>query len=72
MKKAKELNLRTVPVYMNFDTENNYPVITGPVNLDNSNMITRQNNGVHPAVAGYNQMGDTLYCAVKALLAEQK
>ena len=72
MKKAKELNLRTVPVYMNFDTENNYPVITSPVNLDNPQLITRQNNGVHPSTAGYNQMGDTLYCAVKALLAEQK
>ena len=70
--KAKELGLRTVPVYMNFDTENNYPVITAPVNQDNSNLITRQNNGVHPSIAGYNQMGDTLYCAVKALLAEPK
>ena len=72
MKKARELDLRIVPAYMNFDAENNYPVITGPVNWDNSNMITRQNNGVHPSVAGYNQMGDTLYCVVKALLAEQK
>lgn len=70
--KAKELDLHVVPVYMNFDTENNYPVLTQPVNHDNPQMITRQNNGVHPVVAGYNQMGDTLYCAVKALLAKQK
>ena len=71
-KQAKKLGLHAVPVYMNFDTENNYPVITSPVNLDNPQLITRQNNGVHPSIAGYNQMADTLYCAVKAVLANQK
>ena len=62
LKKGKEMNIYVVPVYMNIDTENNYPTLVQPVNKDNSKHITRQDNGVHPAKAGYYQMGDTLYC----------
>ena len=68
LKKGKELNLTVVPIYINIDTENNFPVKTQNVNEGNSARISRQNNGVHPALAGYNQMGDTLYCYLKALL----
>ena len=69
LKKGKELNLRVVPVYINIDTENNYPFLEQPVNGKNKQKVMRQNNGVHPAPAGYNQMGDTLYCFIKAYLA---
>jgi lysophospholipase L1-like esterase len=69
LKKSKELKYNIVPVYMNIDTENNYPEELQPVNSDNSKNISRQNNGVHPAQAGYYQMGDTLYCWIKAHLA---
>ena len=69
LKKGKEMNIYVVPVYMNIATENNYPTLVQPVNKDNPKHITRQDNGVHPAKAGYYQMGDTLYCWVKAMLA---
>lgn len=69
LKKGKEMKLNVVPVYINIDTENNYPVLRQNVNRDNPKTIIRQNNGVHPAAAGYDQMGDTLYCWVKAYLA---
>ncbi len=69
LKKSKELKLRVVPVYINIDTENNYPFQAQPVNGENKQKVMRQHNGVHPAPAGYNQMGDTLYCNIKAFLA---
>ena len=72
LKKGKELNVHVVPVYMNIDTENNYPLLCQPVNADNSQTILRANNGVHPAQAGYYQMGDTLYCYMKAILNNKK
>ncbi len=69
LKKGKELKLRVIPMYINIDTENNYPLQSQPVNGKNTHKIMRQNNGVHPAPAGYNQMGDTLYCFLKAYLS---
>ena len=30
---------------------------------------SRLNNGVHPAAEGYRQIGDTLYCWLKAQLS---
>ena len=72
LKKGKELNITVVPIYMNIDTENNFPVHYQPVNEGNSAKMFRQNNGVHPAVPGYYQMGDTLYCYLKAILHNKK
>ncbi|MBQ9501128.1 MAG: hypothetical protein IJU70_03115 [Lentisphaeria bacterium] len=71
LKKSKELKFNLVPVYINIDTENNYPTIREPVNEGNPALTVRQNNGVHPAKAGYDQMGDTLYCTLKAWLARR-
>ena len=68
LKKAKELKVHAVPVYMNIDTENNMKYLEQPVNEGNPQKIMRANNGVHPARAGYRQMGDTLYCWIKAVL----
>ena len=70
LKKGKELKVTVVPVYMNIDTENNVKLLKQPVNEGNSQMIIRANNGVHPAKAGYRQMGDTLYCWLKAVLSK--
>ena len=72
LKKGKELKLHVVPVYMNIDTENNYPQLIQPVNADNSATVSLADNGVHPAQAGYYQMGDTLYCFIKAILHNKK
>ncbi len=72
LKKGKKLNVHVVPIYMNIDTENNYPMLCQPVNAENPQTIVRANNGVHPAQAGYYQMGDTLYCYMKAILNNKK
>ena len=68
LKKGEELKLHVIPVYMNIDTENNFPRKLQYVNEGNPEKISRASNGVHPAPAGYCQMGDTLYCYLKALL----
>ncbi len=70
LKKSKEMKFIIVPVYINIDTENNYPWDEQPLNGENPAKILRQNNGVHPAKPGYYQMGDVLYCRLKAWLAE--
>ena len=72
LKKGKELKITVVPIYMSIDTENNFPVKKQVINEGNPVKINRQNNGVHPAQAGYYQMGDTLYCYLKALLHNKK
>ena len=72
LKKGKELKLHVVPIYMNIDTENNFPTRLQPVNEGNPKKILRANNGVHPAQPGYYQMGDTLYCYLKAILNNKK
>jgi hypothetical protein len=41
------------------------------VNAGNPRKILRQRNGVHPAAAGYNQMGDTYYAFMKYILAKE-
>ena len=68
LEKCRELGIVAIPMYINIDTEHNYPVLEQPVNFDNPQKLLRQNNGVHPAKAGYYQMGDTLYCWIKAIL----
>ena len=62
-----------VPSNVNLDCENNYPVrreaVNGELVKGARNFIIRQSNGVHPAPAGYNQMGDTFYCWIKYQLS---
>jgi lysophospholipase L1-like esterase len=71
LKKGKELKVTVIPMYINIDTENNYPMLEQQVNRENPAIIQRQDNGVHPAKAGYYQMGDTLFCWIKSLISEQ-
>lgn len=71
-KKSKDLHFRLVPMFINLDTENNFPVKEGPVNEGNPQNMGRQNNAIHPTRYGYYQMGDTLYCELKAWLAESR
>ena len=72
LKKSRELKFHIVPMYINLDTENNYPLLEQTVNGENPQKVMIQNNGVHPAKPGYYQMGDTLYCVLKAWLAEKE
>lgn len=46
-----------VPVYINLDCMNNYP-------KDKNGKLC---NSVHPSEQGYNQIGDTIYCWLKAV-----
>jgi len=39
------------------------------LNARNSKEVFLQSNGVHPAVSGYRQMGDSFYAWLKYLLA---
>lgn len=62
-------NLFLVPTHLNLDCARNYPVTRAPANARSDEILTRQSNGVHPAAAGYRQLGDTIYCWLKAQLA---
>lgn len=61
-----------IPTTVNLDCRNNFPVKSEPVNVGNPANVTRQCNGVHPAAAGYNQMGDTFYAWLKYQLSGSK
>ncbi|MDY0176624.1 MAG: GDSL-type esterase/lipase family protein [Lentisphaeria bacterium] len=50
-----------VPVHINLDCLNNYPQKTVAVNQDNPATMSMLSNGVHPAAAGYKQIGDSFY-----------
>ena len=58
-----------IPANVNLDCVNNYPTRTAPWNSATKTEGTRLNNGVHPAADGYCQIGDTIYCWIKAQLA---
>lgn len=68
----EDSKISLVPTYINLDCENNFPAAAEAVNAGNERKITRQNNGVHPAPAGYNQIGDTFYCWLKNQLNSEK
>lgn len=66
--KDKEVsNIFAVGSGINVDAENNYPTGTGQVNSHNTNTVTIQTNGVHPADSGYKQIGDALFAFIKAI-----
>lgn len=55
-----------VPSNTALDTENGYPLAaSAPVNSRSSVMVQRQNNGVHPDIPGYQQIGDALWAFLK-------
>jgi lysophospholipase L1-like esterase len=56
-----------VPEYVNLDTRRNFPTWTPTANARTTEKITRVNNGTHPSTEGYNQMGDSIYCWLKAV-----
>lgn len=75
MKKYKnhpDKKISLIPIYVNLDCENNFPTAMYPVNEGNPVQISGQSDGVHPAPAGANQLGDALYAWMKNQLAKQK
>ena len=70
--KYADPKLVMIPSNVGLDTENNFPVRKEPVNEGNKVFVNRQCNGVHPAPAGYNQIGDTYFAWLKNQLAAEK
>ncbi len=59
-----------VPTHLNIDTVHNYPMKEMLSNSQTEVKIFRQYNAVHPASTGYRQIGDSVFCWMKARLAE--
>ncbi len=54
-----------VPANTAIDTVNNYSTTTANINARNATQVSRQSNGVHPATAGYQQIGDAVWAFLK-------
>lgn len=61
--------LYLVPAEVNLDCVHNYPQLAAPWNARTAEKGVRLNNGVHPSAEGYRQIGDSVYCWMKARLA---
>ncbi|MFO8081005.1 MAG: SGNH/GDSL hydrolase family protein [Armatimonadota bacterium] len=59
-----------VPTHANLDTVHGFPRVSVPANAHAAEEISRMSNGVHPATAGYYQIGDSIYCWLKSRLAD--
>lgn len=63
--------IQLVPAYLNLDTENGYPLrplpATAGASSGSATRPARVIDGVHPSPEGYRQIGDSLYCWLKAL-----
>ncbi|PYV15500.1 MAG: hypothetical protein DMG07_09620 [Acidobacteria bacterium] len=64
-------NVFLIPTYLNLDTAHNYPRFSTPWNSRTAESGSRVNNGTHPSPEGYRQMGDSIYCWLKGVLAAQ-
>jgi len=58
-----------IPANVNLDCLHNYSSSKVQWNSETKEVGSRLNNGVHPAPEGYCQMGDTIFCWIKAQLA---
>jgi lysophospholipase L1-like esterase len=65
-------NLWLIPASVNLDCLHNYPQAAAPWNARTAEKGVRLANGVHPGAEGYRQIGDSIYCWMKAQLAAGK
>jgi hypothetical protein len=65
--KEKE-HIWLVPTHLNLDCRHNFPTRESKWNAHIPAKGIRLNNGVHPSSAGYYQIGDSIYCWLKAVL----
>ena len=63
--------LYLIPANVNLDCMNNFIMRKAPWNAATKVEGIRLNNGVHPATEGYRQIGDTIYCWLKAQLTAE-
>ncbi|MFO1022474.1 MAG: GDSL-type esterase/lipase family protein [Planctomycetales bacterium] len=54
-----------IPTVVSLDCVHNYGAETAPWNADSEEKGSRLNNGVHPAVSGYHQIGDAVSAWLK-------
>jgi len=59
-----------IPTYLNLDAENNFPIGPEPKSARSRDVVMRVKDGVHPAPAGYKQIGDAIYSWVVAMSRE--
>ena len=64
--------LSVIPIYLNIDSEPNFPTVSEPVSLGNPSRVARQSNARHPASAGYRQIGDAMSAWINAKIIETK
>lgn len=57
--------IQLVATNANLDCVHNYPEESAPWNANTEVKGLRQNNGVHPAKSGYDQIGDSVYAWIK-------
>jgi lysophospholipase L1-like esterase len=71
-KNNKNKNISLVPVYVNLDTENGFPVWNEAIINGDKERVKRQRNGVHPSARGYRQIGNSFYAWMKCQMADTK
>jgi len=69
---ANREGISLTPAFVNLDCRHNYPQRASTWNAHNDAACERQCNGVHPSEEGYRQIGDALFCWLKARLAEAR
>ena len=65
-------NIYVVPTEVNLDCNNGFPSVQTARNAQVEKKCRRLSNGVHPAAAGYRQIGDSMYAWLKARIADRK
>lgn len=58
-----------IPAYLNLDCARNYPGAMAAANARAEEEAFRQNDGVHPAASGYQQIGDSIFAWIAGGLA---
>ena len=66
--KREQEDIYLIPANTNLDCMRNYPARSSIPNARATVKESRLANGVHPASAGYKQIGDSIYCWLKAML----
>lgn len=67
---SQDPKIRVIPMYHNLDCEYNFPMQEYPVNAGAAEKISMPRDGLHPAPAGGNQLGDTFFAWLKCHLHE--
>jgi lysophospholipase L1-like esterase len=67
----KKERIYLIPINVNVDCDHGYRTYETVINANCAEKISRVLDGIHPAASGYNQIGDVIYCWIKACLSEK-